>query len=130
MSTGIAVCVAAVPNPEKVKWDRFRQLLDTQDAEPVLNPADRLALELAAQLAKATGSTFDAYSAGSGATAALREAAGFGAQRLVAVLDPLLDGADEAGVAAVLAKAIEHSGWADVIMCGAATSSLGAGAVP
>ena len=60
MSVRIAVCVAAVPHPDKVKWDRFRQLLDVQDAEPVLNPADRFALELAAQLAKASQRAFDA----------------------------------------------------------------------
>jgi electron transfer flavoprotein beta subunit len=126
----IAVCVAAVPHPDKVKWDRFRQLLDVQDAEPVLNPADRLALELAARLAKATGATFDAYSAGAGASAALREAAAFGAQRLVAIADPALENADEAGVAAALAAAIGKSGGADVIVCGAATASTGAGAVP
>jgi len=130
MSIRIAVCVAAVPNPEKVKWDRFRQLLDVQDAEPVLNPADRLALELAAQLAKSAGTTFDAYCAGTGASAALRESAGLGAQRLIAVFDPLLESADEAGIAVALAKAIEKSGGADVIICGAATASVGTGAVP
>jgi electron transfer flavoprotein beta subunit len=126
----IAVCVAAVPHPDKVKWDRFRQLLDVQDAEPVLNPADRLALELAARLAKAAGATFDAFSAGAGASAALREAAAFGAQRLVAISDPALDNADEAGIAASLAAAIAKSGGADVILCGAATASMGSGAVP
>lgn len=126
----VAVCVAAVPHPDKVKWDRFRQLLDVQDAEPVLNPADRLALELAARLAKDTGATFDAYSAGAGASAALREAAAFGAGRLIAVSDAALDSADEAGVAAALAAAISKSGGADVIVCGAATASNGSGAVP
>jgi electron transfer flavoprotein beta subunit len=126
----IAACVAAVPHPDKVKWDRFRQLLDVQDAEPVLNPTDRLALELAAQLAKAAGVTFDAYGAGAGASAALREAAAFGAQRLIAISNPALESADAAGVAAALAAAIAKSGGADVIVCGAATASLGSGAVP
>lgn len=126
----IAVCVAAVPHPDKVKWDRFRQLLDVQDAEPVLNPVDRMALELAARLSKAVGATFDAYSAGMGASAALREAASFGAQRLIAISDPVLENADEAGIAAALAAAIEKSGGADVIVCGAATASTGSGAVP
>jgi electron transfer flavoprotein beta subunit len=126
----IAVCVAAVPHPDKVKWDRFRQLLDVQDAEPVLNAADRLALELAAQLGKAAGATFDAFSAGSGASAALREAAAFGAQRLIAVSDPALENADQAGVAVALTAAIAKSGGADVIVCGAATTSAGSGAVP
>jgi electron transfer flavoprotein beta subunit len=126
----LAVCVAAVPNPAKVKWDRFRQLLDVQDAEPVLNPADRNALELAASLAKETGATFDAYCAGAGASAALREAAVFGAQRLIAIVDPRLEGADEAGIAAALSAAIKHDGGADVVFCGAATASLGSGAVP
>ena len=126
----IAVCVAAVPHPDKVKWDRFRQLLDVQDAEPVLNPADRLALELAAQLSKAAGTTFDAYGAGAGASAALREAAAFGAQRLIAISDPALENADEAGIAAALAAAIETSGGADAIVCGAATASAGTGSVP
>jgi electron transfer flavoprotein alpha/beta subunit len=125
----IAVCVAAVPNPEKVKWDRFRQLLDLQDAEPVLNPADRNALELAAQLAKSSGATFDVYSAGSGASAALREAAVFGAQRLIAISDPLLETADEAGVAGALAAAIAKEGGADVVVCGPQTMSYGSGAV-
>ena len=126
----LAVCVAAVPNPAKVKWDRFRQLLDVQDAEPVLNPADRNALELAASLAKATGTTFDVYCAGLGASAALREAAVFGADRLVAIGDPRLESADEAGIAAALSDSIRHDGGADVVFCGAATASLGSGAVP
>lgn len=125
----IAVCVAAVPNPEKVKWDRFRQLLDVQDAEPVLNPADRNALELAAQLAKSSGATFDVYSAGPGASAALREAAVFGAQRLIAISDPLLENADEAGVAGALAAAISKDGGADVVICGPQTTSFGSGSV-
>ena len=130
MSMRIAVCVAAVPNPDKVKWDRFRQLLDVQDAEPVLNPADRNALELAAQLSKTAGSTFDVYCAGAGASAALREAAAFGAQRLVALDDAALADADAAGIACALAAAIGKSGGADVVLCGAATSSYGSGGVP
>jgi len=126
----IAVCVAAVPNPANIKWDRFRQLLDTQDAEPVLNPIDRHALELAAVLAKETDSSFDAVCAGFGASAALREAAVFGARRLVALADEALEAADEAGIAAALAAAIGHIGGADVVFCGASTASFGSGAVP
>src|SRR5215472_19136226 len=98
----IVACVAAVPHPDKVKWDRFRQLLDTQDAEPVLNPVDRHALELAANLAKQTNSAFDAMCAGAGASAALREAAVFGANRLIAIADDALESADETGIAAAL----------------------------
>ncbi|HZV79049.1 MAG TPA: hypothetical protein VFF60_05470 [Candidatus Binatus sp.] len=130
MSLRVAVCVAAVPNPDKVKWDRFRQLLDLQDAELVLNQADRCALELAAQFSKASGTTFDAYSAGAGATNALREAAVFGAERLVAVDDPSLADADAAQIASVLAAAIAKNGGADLVLCGAATASFGSGAVP
>ncbi|MBV8366926.1 MAG: hypothetical protein JO194_10570 [Candidatus Eremiobacteraeota bacterium] len=126
----IAVCVAAVPNPVKVKWDRFRQLLDRQDAEMMLNAADRNALEVAAQLAKAAGAQFDAYSAGVGAANALREAAVFGVERLIAIDDPSLVEADAGSVAGVLAAAITKDGGADVIACGAATSSNGSGAVP
>jgi electron transfer flavoprotein beta subunit len=126
----ILVAVAAVPNPDKVKWDRFRQLLDVQDAEPVLNPVDRNALELAAALAKQTGSSFDALCAGSGASAALREAAVFGAERLIAIDDEALESADESGVAASLAAAVRHLGYGDVIFCGASTASFGSGAVP
>jgi electron transfer flavoprotein alpha/beta subunit len=126
----IAVCVAAVPNPDKVKWDRFRSLLDVQEAEPVLNPVDRHALELASALAKQTGSTFTAICAGAGASAALREAAAFGAERLIAIADDALETADEAGIAAALAAAIGHIGGAVVVFCGASTASLGSGAVP
>lgn len=125
-----AVCVTAVPNPEKVAWDRFRQVLDLQDAEPVLNPLDRNALELAGQLAKKTGSTFFAVSAGSGASSALREAAVFGADPLIALGDPLLEQADERGVAAALAAAIRYAGGADVVLCGDSSASFGSGAVP
>jgi electron transfer flavoprotein beta subunit len=126
----IAVCVAAVPNPENVKWDRFRAVLDLEGAEPVLNPVDRHALELAAALAKQTGSPFDAVCAGFGASAALREAAVFGAQRLIAIADGALESADEAGVAAALSAALKHIGGADVIFCGNSTASYGSGAVP
>lgn len=126
----VVVCVAAVPNPENVKWDRFRQLLDLQDAEPVLNPVDRHALELAASLAKQSGSTFDVVCAGAGASAALREAAVFGAQRLIAVADKALEAADEAGIAEALCATIRHIGGADAIFCGASTASYGSGAVP
>lgn len=126
----IVVCVAPVPNPDKVKWDRFRQLVDLQDAEPVLNPADRYALEIAASLAKQTGSTFDAVCAGAGASAALREAAVFGADRLVAVADDALETADEVAIGAALAATITHLGGSDIVFCGAATASFGSGAVP
>jgi len=126
----IVACVAAVPNPGNVKWDRLRKLLDLQDAEPVLNPVDRHALELAAAYAKQTGSTFHAVCAGAGASAALREAAVFGADRLIAVADDQLETADEAGIAAALSSTIEHLGGADVVFCGASTASYGSGAVP
>jgi electron transfer flavoprotein beta subunit len=126
----IAVCVAAVPNPDNVKWDRFRALLDVESAEPVLNPVDRHALELAAALAKSTGSSFDAVCVGFGASAALREAAVFGSQRLIAIVDDALETADEAGVATALSAALKHLGGADVIFCGSSTASYGSGAVP
>jgi electron transfer flavoprotein beta subunit len=126
----IAACVAAVPNPDNVKWDRFRQLLDVQDAEPVLNPIDRHALELAAGLAKQTASTFDAICVGSGASAALREAAVFGANRLIAVTDEALEAADEAGIAAALAATLRHVGGADIVLCGGSAAAYGSGAVP
>jgi electron transfer flavoprotein beta subunit len=126
----IVVCVAAVPNPERVKWDRFRQLLDLQDAEPVLNPIDRHALEVAASLSKHVGSKFDAICAGAGASAALREAAVFGADRLVAISDDALESADEAGIASALSAAISYLGGADVVLCGDSTASFGSGAVP
>lgn len=130
MPLRIVACVAAVPHPGKVKWDRFRQLLDTQDAEPVLNPVDRHALELAASLAKQTDSTFDAICAGIGASTALREAAVFGANRLIAIANDALETADESGVAAALAAAVRHAGGADVVFCGSSTASVGSGAVP
>ena len=130
MHVRIVACVAAVPNPDNVKWDRLRQLLDTQEAELVLNPVDRNALELAASLAKQMGATFDATCAGVGASAALREAAVFGAKRLVAIADGALENADASGVAPALAAAIGHLGGADVVFCGASTSSIGSGALP
>lgn len=132
----VVACVAAVPKPAAVKWDRFRGLLDTQDAEPVLNPADRNALELAARLAdphvgpdRSSPSTFTLISAGFDAGAALREGAAFGATRLIALDDLGLADADENGIAAALAAAISHIGGADAVFCGAATSSYGSGAV-
>ncbi|HXW76311.1 MAG TPA: hypothetical protein VEJ20_02780, partial [Candidatus Eremiobacteraceae bacterium] len=130
MTMRIVTCVAAVPNPDKVKWDRFRQLLDVQDAEPVLNPFDRNALELSADLAKQSGSAFEAICVGAGATAALREAAVFGAQRLIAIEDDALEGADECGVAAALSSAVRSIGGADVILCGPFAAAFGSGAVP
>ena len=126
----IVVCVAAVPNPDKIRWDRLRQVLDLQDAEPVLNPVDRNALELAAALAKQTGSAFDAICADAGASAALREAAVFGADRMIAVEDDALEAADATGVAAALAATIAHVGGADIVFCGASTASFAEGAVP
>ena len=127
MNLRIVACVAAVPNPEKVKWDRFRQLLDTQDAEPVLNPADRSALELASAIAKQAGTTFDAICVGADASPALREAAVFGAERLFQIDS---EPADAASVAAVLAAAIGHLGGADLIICGNTTASYGTGTLP
>jgi electron transfer flavoprotein beta subunit len=68
--------------------------------------------------------------AGFGASSALREAAVFGASRLIALADEALEGADEAGIAAALAGAINHLGGVDVVFCGASTASYGSGAVP
>ncbi len=131
MSERIVACVTAVPDPEKIAWDRFRQLLDTQDAEPVLNAADRNALEIAAALAKSRGATFDAIAVGAGASSALRAAAVFGAARLLHVTgDGIDEAADAAGIAAILDGAIAHTGGADIVTCGDATSSYGSGAVP
>ncbi|HEV2909431.1 MAG TPA: hypothetical protein VGX02_09165, partial [Candidatus Eremiobacteraceae bacterium] len=56
-------------------------------------------------------------------------AAVFGAQRLIAISDSLLESADEAGVAAALATAISKDGGADVVVCGPQTTSYGSGSV-
>lgn len=89
--------------------------IDRAAAPPITNPADRHALEAAAQLADEVW----ALSMGPPqAEAALREAIAAGAHRGVLLCDHLLAGSDTWATANALAAAVRWLGGADVVLCG------------
>lgn len=114
----VIVCVKQVPDSAaavmvengEVSWG---------DAPLVINPWDEYAVEAALQLTEKHGGDVVAISmGGEEAKEALKHALAMGCTEAVLVSDPALAGQDSAGVARVLAAAVQKSGDADLVMFG------------
>jgi len=128
----IAVCVKTNPD---------LQLVRIKDRAPVLEAVpfkvgdlEKNALEAALQLRDAAGGgRIVAVAAAQGdrkVKETMKEALAIGADEAVIVSDPGLDGADQAGVAAVLAAALDKHGPFDLILFGEGSSDGYSGQVP
>jgi electron transfer flavoprotein beta subunit len=135
----VAVCVKEVLDPDAVNSYAVAGRLEigadgkslSQSAIPrLMNGFDEQAIEAALRLRDAGASfTLAVISAGSDPDKLLKHAAALGAEEQVAIkVDPAT--LDAHAVALLLARQIEKSGGADVILCGRQASDDDQGVVP
>ncbi|MEW6673718.1 MAG: electron transfer flavoprotein subunit beta/FixA family protein [Thermodesulfobacteriota bacterium] len=120
----IVVCIKQIVDPEipsadfKVDFKAKRAVQD--QGEPVLNPYDDNAIEVALQLKdrdkdiKVTALTVG----GETSQKVLRRALAMGCDEAIWLKDPSFETLDSAGTAAVIARGIRQAGVADLILCG------------
>ena len=128
----IAVCVKTNPDLQLV---RVKDRVPLLDAVPFkVGDLEKNALEAALQLRDAAGGGASWRSPPAQGDRkvkeTMKEALAIGADEAVIVTDPALDAADQAGVAAVLAKAVAHAGPFDLVLFGEGSTDGYSGQVP
>jgi len=102
------VCLKQVPMVSELPWDPRTGRLMRQQAEGMMNPACKHALEAGLRLVEAHGGTLTALSMGpTEAQEVLYEALALGADQAVLLCDPRLAGADTLATSHTLARAIQ-----------------------
>ena len=132
----IIVCVKQVPDPE-IPPSQFRndaatnKVIPPQGVKPVVSPFDLNAVEIALRMKEKAGEgKVTALSLGTSIERdVVKQAVAMGADDLVLVEDPALDGGDSFATAYALAQAIKKIGDYDVIMCGRQAADWDAGLV-
>lgn len=115
----ILVCVKQVPNPEEIKVDSEKNIVDISGAPKILNPFDANAVEAAVQLKEAHGGNVTVVTMGSEQSkAVLKEAISVGADKAVLLKDDLFNNSDTFATSYILASAIKKLGDFDIIICG------------
>jgi len=114
----IVVCVKTTPDTTAViKVEGGRA--SWGETPLVINPWDEYAVEAALQLKEAQGGTVTAISVGGEeARIGLKHALAMGVEEAVLISDPGLAGVDPAGVARVLAAAVQKLGGVEVALFG------------
>ncbi len=125
----IAICIKHVPVSEDVEIDPVTHSVRRSDATCDINPCDLNAMEMAAQLKKATNSTIDVYTMGpDGATASLKKCIALGADEAYLLSDRKFAGRDTLGTARVLADFVKRGAY-DIVFTGAESSDGATGQV-
>lgn len=115
----IIVCLKQVPSAGDVRIDPETKTLMREGVESVINPFDTYALEEGVRLKEKYGGTVTALSMGPPqAEKALREAVSLGADAAILISDRAFAGSDTLATSYALAKAIQHHGPFDLIICG------------
>jgi electron transfer flavoprotein beta subunit len=128
----VVVCVKQIPDPaDPGALDPETKTLK-RDTKLILDESDSYGVEMALQLADAAGGGEVALvsMAPNNEVGGLRTALAMGAAKAVLVSDDALRGSDALGTARVLAKAIERSGQADLILTATESSDGYTGTVP
>ncbi len=100
----IAICIKHVPVSEDVEIDSVTHSVRRIDATCDMNPCDLNAMEMAAQLKKATDGSIDVYTMGpDGAATSLKKCLALGADEAYLLSDRSFAGRDTLGTARVLA---------------------------
>jgi electron transfer flavoprotein beta subunit len=127
----IVVCVKQVYDPKTVKISRSREDLDLREAELIMNPADKYALEAALRLRDARGGEVIALTVGQPESEdVVREAIAFGADRgLLVDAEGSGDAPGLAGsvVTRLATAAVERLGGVDLVLTGAMGGMNGTG---
>ncbi|MGH3311280.1 MAG: electron transfer flavoprotein subunit beta/FixA family protein [Streptomyces sp.] len=134
MSLRIVVCVKYVPDATGDRHFAADLTTDRDSVDGLLSELDEYAVEQALQIGKDAGAPEDTeitvLTVGpEDAKDALRKALSMGADKAVHVEDDDLHGTDVLGTSAVLAKAIEKTGY-DLVVCGMASTDGTMGVLP
>ena len=118
----IVCCLKQVPDTAEVRIDPETNTLIREGVESILNPYDRVALELAVQIQEMHGGSVDAICMGPPqAGGMLREAVAMGADRAILLSDRSFAGADTLATSYTLAQCIrilDRSDPVQLVLCG------------
>lgn len=113
------VCVKQVVDTSQMEVDPATGRLKRNNANSIMNPMDRNALEAAFALRDQAGGRVTVISMGPPqAAAVLKEAISMGADEAYLVTDRAFGGADTLATSYTLSRAIEKIGSFDLILCG------------
>jgi electron transfer flavoprotein beta subunit len=131
VSLRIVVCVKYVPDATGDRHFAEDLTTDRESVDGLLSELDEYAVEQALQIAEdADDAEITVLTVGpDDAKDALRKALSMGADKAVHVEDDDLHGTDVLGTSAVLAKAIEKTGY-DLVVCGMASTDGTMGVLP
>ncbi|MBI2866577.1 MAG: electron transfer flavoprotein subunit beta/FixA family protein [Chloroflexi bacterium] len=131
----IIVCVKQVPDPEappgsfRIDPATKRALLP-QGVAPVISPFDEQAVEAALRIKDKGGSKVTVLCKGTDLVAdVVKKPLAMGADELVLLQDPSLEGGDSYSTAVALAAAIRKVGQYDLVLCGRQAADWDAGQV-
>lgn len=126
----IAVCIKQIPDPASpYELDDENHWVVRPD-DQVLDDTDKSGIEVALQLAEATGGTVTVYSMGpSGGQQGLRTALAMGADKAVVIDDESLRGSDALTTARVLSAAMTVEGF-DLVVAGTESTDGYSGVMP
>ena len=130
----IVVCVKYVPDATADRHFESDNTVDRAGVPGLLSELDEYAVEQALQLKEKTEGdevTVTALTVGpEDAAEAIKKALQMGADKGVHVVDDAIAGSDALATSLVLAKAIEHIGGVDLVMCGMASTDASMSVVP
>ena len=126
----IVVCVKIVPKPEDVKL-KEDNTLDRANAESVINPPDKNAVETAVSLKERYGGKVTAISMGPPFfDDFMRLVMAMGVDNAILLSDRAFAGADTYPTTLTIAAGIKKLGDVDLVICGEESSDGGTGNVP
>jgi electron transfer flavoprotein beta subunit len=124
----VIVPIKQVYDPGTVRVSRSRGILDTREAELILNPGDRYGLEEALTLKDEAGAHVVAVTMGPAeAEDILRESLAMGVDEAVLLTDEAFSSLDAPAAVMIVGQAIEKIGDYDLILTGYRSLSEGTG---
>lgn len=128
----IIVCIKSAINPSALvagfSISSENKVIPPKDSTFIIDPASETALELALKLKDAHSCKITALSAGCNQNeTALKKAIAMGADDLVLIDNPSLEGASALKISEVLSKAITKMGDYSLILCGLKSADWGLG---
>jgi electron transfer flavoprotein beta subunit len=126
----IVVCVKQIPDPNNPnELDPDTHFL-IRPEDQIMDDGDRYGVEMALQLAEASGGSVTLVSMGpAGNLQGIRQALAMGAEKAVIITDDALKGSGALETAQVLAAAITREGF-DLVLCGTESTDGYSGVVP
>ncbi|MGC0318004.1 electron transfer flavoprotein subunit beta/FixA family protein [Kitasatospora acidiphila] len=131
MSLRIVVCVKYVPDATGDRSFADDHTTDRDAVDGLLSELDEYGVEQALRIAEANEGTEVTVLTvgGDDASDALKKALSMGADKAVHVNDDDIHGSDVMATSAILAKALEKTGY-DLVVCGMASTDGGMGVLP